>query len=124
MRARTLPLLIFVVVVSPALLPFAIRPGFAEEQVAATGEVVDLACYVGHGAKGPDHQKCALKCAQVGQPIGLLTGDGKLYLLVADHSNGAPFERARKLAGQKATVKGEGASRDGMNTLTVEEVTR
>ena len=51
---------------------------------ALSGEVVDLACYVGHGAKGPDHQKCALKCAQMGQPLGLLTPEGKIYLLVAD----------------------------------------
>ena len=39
------------------------------------GEIIDIACYVPNGAKGAGHAECAKKCAQAGQPLGLLTGD-------------------------------------------------
>jgi hypothetical protein len=94
----------------------------AEAGLTVSGEVVDLACYVGHGAKGPDHQKCALKCAQMGQPMGLLSADGSLYLLVADHSNPAPYNKARGLAGEQVEIKGEVSEKSGMKALTVDEV--
>jgi hypothetical protein len=94
----------------------------AEPGLTVSGEVVDLACYVGHGAKGPDHQKCAQKCAQMGQPMGLLAADGALYLLVADHSNPAPYSKARSLAGDQVEIKGEVSERGGMRALTVDEV--
>ena len=87
-----------------------------------SGEIVDLACYVGHGAKGPDHQKCAQKCAQMGQPMGLLTADGNLYLLVADHTNPEPYRKARSLAGDSVEIQGEVAEKGGMKALTVDDV--
>jgi hypothetical protein len=90
--------------------------------LTVSGEVVDLACYVGHGAKGPEHQKCAQKCAQMGQPMGLLTADSSLYLLVADHSNPSPYSKARGLAGEQVEIKGEVSEKGGMKALTVDEV--
>src|SRR5271154_3106622 len=36
------------------------------------GELVDLACYLDHGAKGEHHKACATSCALKGLPIGLL----------------------------------------------------
>ncbi len=84
-----------------------------------TGEVVDLACYVGNGAKGPDHAGCAKTCVKNGQPMGLLTDDGTLVLLAADHKNGKPFEALKDLAGEKAEVMGKLAERDGMKIVTV-----
>jgi len=101
----------------------AAAPAFsADAGLTVSGEVVDLACYVGHGAKGPDHQKCAQKCAQMGQPMGLLTADGSLYLLVADHSNPSPYSKARGLAGEQVEIKGEVSEKGGMKALTVDEV--
>ena len=84
-----------------------------------TGEVVDLACYVAQGAKGPDHADCAKACVKAGQPMGLLTDDGTLVLLAADHKDGAPFEAAKELAGEKAEVTGALAEKDGMKIMTV-----
>ena len=84
-----------------------------------TGEVVDIACYVGSGAKGPDHRGCAKSCVKNGQPMGLLTDDGTLVLLAADHKNGAPFEALKDLAGDMAQVRGTLAEKDGMKVVTV-----
>lgn len=96
----------------------------AGPEVTVKGEVLDLACYLAHEAKGPEHQKCALKCAEMGQPIGLLTGDGKVYLLVADHADQSAFEQAKKLAGEKVTIVGPVAGRAGMEALTVHKVSK
>ncbi len=84
-----------------------------------TGEVLDLACYVAKGAKGADHAGCAKSCVKNGQPMGLLTGDGSLLLLAADHKDGAPYDAVKDLAGTEAEVSGTLAERDGMKIVTV-----
>ena len=84
-----------------------------------TGEIVDLACYVAQGAKGPDHAGCAKSCVKNGQPMGLLVGDDTLVLLAADHKDGAPYEALKELAGEQATVSGTLAEKDGMKVVTV-----
>ena len=83
------------------------------------GEIVDLACYVSQGAKGADHAGCAKACVKNGQPMGLLTDDGTLVLLAADHKDGEPFEKLKELAGEKAMVTGELAEKAGMKVVTV-----
>ena len=96
--------------------------GGAGPDITVAGEILDLACYVAHGGKGPDHQKCAQKCAEQGQPIGLLASDGKVYVLFADHADGSAYDKARALAGSKVEIKGGPSSKDGINGLTVHEV--
>ena len=91
----------------------------AGEEESWTGEVVDLACYVAQGAKGTDHAGCAKACVKNGQPMGLLTDDGTLVLLAADHKDGQPYEALKELAGSKAHVTGTLAEKDGMKVVTV-----
>ena len=103
-----------------ALLAFAGGTVFAEHHEGSwTGEVVDLACYVAQGAKGADHGGCAKACVKNGQPMGLLTDDGTLVLLAADHKDGAPYEALKELAGEEAQVSGTLAEKDGMKVVTV-----
>ncbi len=115
-------------VASSFLLCMAAGASLAAEKAAApsdvtlTGEVLDLACYIGEGAKGPDHAGCAVKCAQMGQPIGLAASDGKVYVLLADHADSSAFTKVKSMAGKKVEIKGEVAARDGMNALTVHAV--
>ncbi len=90
--------------------------------VTLTGEVLDLACYIGHGAKGSEHAGCAVKCAEMGQPIGLAASDGKVYILLADHADSSAFTKAKSMAGKKVEIKGVVAAKDGMNALTVHAV--
>ena len=94
----------------------------APADVTLTGEVVDLACYIAHGAKGPDHAGCAAKCVEMGQPAGLAASDGKVYILVADHADSSAYTKAKTMAGKKVEIKGEVAAKDGMNALTVHAV--
>ena len=58
--------------------------------VTLTGEVLDLYCYMGHpeSATGADHAKCPPACMGKGLPIGFLTADGTIYLIIGkDHES-------------------------------------
>ena len=48
------------------------------------GEIVDFSCYLEVGKHGDKHRDCAQKCFRNGQPIGLLTADGGLYMLMEE----------------------------------------
>jgi hypothetical protein len=87
---------------------------------SVTGEVVDLGCYMGHGAKGAAHAECAMKCVANGMPMGLLTDKGTLYVLTMNHENADPFNATKALAGQKAKITGAVSVKNGIKTLEVE----
>jgi len=57
------------------------EPGHSVELV---GELVDFSCYIQLGKHGEKHRSCGQKCAQTGQPLGLLTKDGNLYMVMAE----------------------------------------
>ena len=54
------------------------------EVVTLTGEVIDVSCYLQLGKHGAAHKACGQKCAKNGNPIGLLTAEGCVYLLMAE----------------------------------------
>ncbi len=56
----------------------------AGHEVTLVGEVVDISCYLQLGKHGEKHRACGQKCAQTGQPVGLLTKDGELYILMPE----------------------------------------
>ncbi|PYT11149.1 MAG: hypothetical protein DMF51_16325 [Acidobacteria bacterium] len=122
MKRVVLALLLATLIGIPAAAVFAAEKAAAPSDITLTGEVLDLACYVGHGAQGPDHASCAVKCAAMGQPLGLAASDGKVYLLLADHADSSAFTKVKTLAGKKVEIKGEPAEKDGINALTVHSV--
>jgi hypothetical protein len=48
------------------------------------GEIVDFSCYLQLGKHGEKHRPCGQKCVANGQPIGLLTQAGALYMLMPE----------------------------------------
>lgn len=46
------------------------------------GEIIDLSCYLQVGKHGDKHRDCGQKCVRNGQPVGLLTEDGSVYMLI------------------------------------------
>ena len=79
------------------------------------GEVVDLMCYLDHGAKGDKHKGCAAKCIKSGGPVGLLTADDQLYLVIGDHKPINDDIAAK--AAQTVTLKGKVVERNGMKMI-------
>jgi len=66
-------------------------PTFAATQTL-TGQLIDASCYkldksntgVDHKMPKGDTKDCAIGCAKAGQPVALLTSDGKVYTVTGD----------------------------------------
>ncbi len=84
-----------------------------------TGELVDMGCYVGHTAKGEKHSECATKCIAGGMPMGLLSGNGRLFLLTMDHANPDAYNKAKKMAGKRVKISGPVHEKSGISTMDV-----
>ncbi len=99
---------------SLAAFSFAADQNASDNSQTIKGEIVDLMCYLDHGAKGEKHKSCAEKCIKSGGPVGLLSGD-QLYLVVGEHqpinAQLAPY------AAQTVTLKGKVVERHGMKMI-------
>lgn len=94
--------------------------------VTLTGEVVDLSCYLQLGKKGEAHKACGAKCVAAGEPAGLLTKDGKVYMLMAEQHHprrDGQVSIAKEMSeqmGQTLTVSGMLVRNGGIPTLYIE----
>ena len=87
----------------------------ADEAATVKGEVLDMACYLDHGAHGEKHAGCAAKCIESGLPVGIKGEDGKTYLLIGEHK---PLNsELAQYAGKTITVQGKIVTRDGINMI-------
>lgn len=86
-----------------------------------TGEVVDLACYLDHGAIGAGHQECAQKCISSGLPVGIKTAD-TLYLAIGSEHGPANSVLA-SLAAKQVTAEGTVTEKDGVHLIAIKKVT-
>lgn len=93
--------------------------GHGAKASTISGELVDMGCYVAHGAGGAKHTECAAKCIAGGMPMGLVTKEGNLYLLTLSHSNADPYNKLKEMAGKQVKVTGPANERAGMKTLEV-----
>jgi hypothetical protein len=92
----------------------------AADEVTVKGEVLDMACYLDHGAHGEKHAQCAATCISSGLPVGIKGEDGRTYLLIGDHK---PLNSVlADYAGKTITVKGKLVSRDGMSMIENAEI--
>jgi hypothetical protein len=89
------------------------------------GEIVDFSCYLEVGKHGEKHRDCAQKCFRNGQPIGLLTQDGSLYMLMEEEHDprrdgmGTFRQAAIDHAGHIMEVTGTASSVNGFNALYI-----
>ena len=94
----------------------------ATEAVTVTGEVLDMACYLDHGAHGEKHAECAKTCIASGLPVGLNTSDGKVYLIIGEHK---PLNKElAAYAAKTITLKGKLVSRDGISMIANAEIVK
>jgi hypothetical protein len=91
-----------------------------------TGEVVDVSCYTQLGKRGEAHKECGAKCVLAGAPVGIVTADNTLYILMAephhprrDGKVGIAKEYAAKM-GTTVTVSGMSSEHGGIHTLFIE----
>jgi hypothetical protein len=94
----------------------------AGTEVTVKGEVLDMACYLDHGAHGEKHAQCAATCIESGLPVGIKGEDGKTYLLIGEHK---PLNKElAKYAAKTITVKGKLVSRDGISMIENAEIVK
>ena len=93
-----------------------------DDPKTVTGEILDMKCYKASGKHGDAHKECAAKCIKGGSPMGILTEDGKVYLLIEGKENADAYNNAKKFAGEKVTLTGTVSEKDGEQALIVTEV--
>ena len=119
---RKLTLLAIAALASLALVAAADEAAHKKAPSTMTGEVVDTGCYLAHAARGEKHIDCATKCISGGMPMGLLTSNGKLYLLTLNHDNPDPYNQLKEMAGKTVSVTGVVNVRAGMQGIDVTDV--
>ncbi len=94
----------------------------AQQGTSITGEVLDMACYMKSGARGDGHKDCAAMCIKGGSPMGILTSDNKVYLLLENHDKADAYAEAKKHPGDQVTVTGTVSEKNGVNAIIADEV--
>ena len=98
------------------------KPGVAKE-TTITGEVVDVACFLKSGARGPDHQVCAEACAKNGGTLGILTEDGTLYIsLLPDNHKTSPNSMLMDHISHSVEATSVVRSKGGLNGIMITRV--
>ena len=75
-------------------------------RVTATGEVVELWCYLEAGDRGPAKKECATACAKAGNPIALVDDKGAVFVLAGLKSHQPAHELVLARMSERVTVSG------------------
>ena len=117
--------IIFAAIAFSALLLVGVMFAFAQpkgDAVTLKGEVIDLWCYLEGGDHGAEHKQCAVECAKAGNPIGLVTEKGDIYVMMGmkDHQPGKEV-LIDKMA-ETVTVEGTLVKKGGVQVVYVSSV--
>jgi hypothetical protein len=98
------------------------HPAEGAESVTVKGEVLDMGCYLDHGAHGEKHADCAKTCIESGLPVGIKGEDGKTYLVMGEHK---PLNKElAQYAAKTITLKGKLVERDGIRMIANAEIVK
>lgn len=96
--------------------------GDTSGMLTVKGEVLDMACYLDHGAQGEKHADCAKRCIESGLPVGIKAEDGKTYLIIGEHK---PLNKQlAEHAAKTITVRGKHVERDGIHMIANAEIVK
>ncbi|MCF6232679.1 MAG: hypothetical protein L3J36_06235 [Rhodobacteraceae bacterium] len=115
------------------LASLAALPAFAAQEgtrIQVKGEIIDTWCYYSGVMGGPDavtgsaHHTCAMWCSAGGIPVGLLTTDGTVYMVlkIGGDTKSARGDTMLNLASHVVEADGIAYERDGINYLVVSQV--
>jgi len=97
----------------------------AAKPLTITGEVVDVSCYTQLGKRGEAHKACGAKCVLAGEPVGIVTADNTLYILMPEQHHprrDGKATLAKEFAakmGETVTVAGMASEHGGIHTLFI-----
>ena len=97
----------------------------AAKPLTITGEVVDVSCYTQLGKRGPAHKACGASCVLNGAPVGIVTKENVLYILMPephhprrDGKASIAKEYSLKMA-DTVTVSGMASEYGGIHSLFI-----
>lgn len=93
--------------------------GVATDTRTVRGELVEMSCYERTGATGESHAACALKCAQGGSELGILTDEA--LLSVSGEMAGSP--ELLGLLAKAVEATGDVMEKDGKHWINVRTIT-
>lgn len=95
-----------------------------DKAVEVSGEIVDIMCYSAmgrEGGAGPKHKGCATACINGGGPVGLLTDEDQLLLLI-----GVEHKDVKKMVAEfiaaRVKVSGTLRERGGLRVLEAKAI--
>jgi len=111
----------------PAVISVVLSLGVARiastAEKSVTGTLEDSFCYLGMGAHGPNHKKCAAECAEKGIPVSLVEqGSGNLYILLPPKNDESIPKSISSRMEDQVTVTGDEYVKGGVHYLTVKSV--
>lgn len=112
---------LFTLAVCTAVCAVALVTSAAAAEETITGTLVEAGCAAMGGAEPSDeHVACMVRCAQNGDPIGILTDDG-LYTITGDWAslNG---DKLVELMAQRVRATGETSEADGTRLLEISTI--
>ncbi|MEM9330299.1 MAG: hypothetical protein AAGA53_03170 [Pseudomonadota bacterium] len=121
---------IFASVVAAMLSVGSAHAAATAKAVEIKGEVIDTWCFFSGVMGGEDavvgtaHHTCALWCAAGGIPVGVLTEDGDVYMVLKYEGEDIleQSDNIMEVQSDVITAKGLHYVRDGVNYLVVEKV--
>ncbi len=98
-----------------------VMPVFAAD-MTVKGEIVDIACAPDKkdAGKGDAHAACAMACAKMGEPVGLLTADA-IYTITGDYATNKNAKLLDFVA-KKVIITGEVTEKDGAKSINVKSI--
>lgn len=89
-----------------------------------TGEVADLSCYIAHPEtrNTGSHRKCADTCLKKGLPMGIVTADKQIYLILENHDNPKAYAQLKEKAAETVTIEGTKVGEGGVQGFVVEAI--
>jgi hypothetical protein len=85
-----------------------------------TGQVVEMACFIGHNSSGEKHAKCAESCARAGNPLAIFDGKQVYVSIAMDHKN--PNEKLMPFIEKKVKVTGSLIEKAGIKGIAIDKV--
>lgn len=118
----------FAALSAAAFVAMLAAPALAKTETI-TGQIVDMGCYkmdksntgVDHKMPKGDTKDCAIGCAKAGQPMAILTADGKVYQL----AGGLAADKNAKIVphvGHTVEVTGDVMDHGGAMMITADSL--
>lgn len=92
------------------------------ETMTVKGEAVDLWCFMSAGARGAAHKECAIACAKLGNPIGIVDDQGNIYLAMGSKDKQPAKDILEDKMAETVEATGKVYRQGGIQAIFIESI--